>query len=104
MTGQTLNIAEKQGLKFMEYAKCNSISDLRKISAEELQQLSNSNASGRFGVTLDGYVLPSNILEHFQNKKHNQVPIMTGWVTGDGSFGRKQNDRRRIYKGGSNKI
>lgn len=86
MTGQTLNIAEKQGLKFMEYAKCNSISDLRKIPAEELQQLSNSNASGRFGVTLDGYVLPSNILEHFQNKKHNQVPIMTGWVTGDGSF------------------
>jgi para-nitrobenzyl esterase len=41
---------------------------------------------GRFGTTMDGYVLPANIFDHFKNGKHNQVPILTGWVTGDGSL------------------
>ena len=86
MLSQDLASAEKQGAKFMELAKANSIADLRKMSAEELQKLSNNQAAGRFGVTMDGYVLPSNIMEHFKNGKHNQVPILAGWVTGDGSF------------------
>jgi para-nitrobenzyl esterase len=83
---QNLADSEKQGTKFMEIAKANSIADLRKISAEEIQKLSNNQAAGRFGVTMDGYVLPTDILAHFKNGKHNQVPIMTGWVTGDGSL------------------
>lgn len=83
---QNLAESEKQGLKFMEKAACASISDLRKKNADELQKLSNAQDIGRFGVTMDGYVLPTNILEHFKNEKHNQVPILTGWVTGDGSF------------------
>ncbi len=78
--------AEKQGLKFMAKAQCSSIADLRKKSAEELQKISNGQDAGRFGVTMDGYVLPTDILEHFKRGKHNQVPILTGWVTGDGSF------------------
>jgi para-nitrobenzyl esterase len=86
MLSQDLANAEKQGNKFMELARASSITDLRKLSAEEIQKLSNNQAAGRFGVTMDGYVLPTNILEHFQNGKHNQVPIMTGWVTGDGGL------------------
>jgi para-nitrobenzyl esterase len=86
MLSQNLGDSEKQGTKFMEMAKCSSIDDLRKKSAQELQNLSNNSQAGRFGVTMDGYVLPLNIMEHFKNGKHNQVPILTGWVTGDGSF------------------
>lgn len=86
MLSQNLEQAEKQGIKFMELAKVTSIADLRKLSAEEIQKLSNNQAAGRFGVTMDGYVLPTDILAHFKNGKHNQVPIITGWVTGDGSF------------------
>jgi para-nitrobenzyl esterase len=86
LLSQNIEQSEKQGTKFMELAKCNSIADLRKLSAEEILKLSNSQAAGRFGVTMDGYVLPTNILEHFKQGKHNQVPILTGWVTGDGSF------------------
>ncbi len=86
LLSQNLSDSEKQGLKFMEVANCTSISDLRKKSAEELQQLSNKQGFGRFGTTMDGYVLPSNILEHFKNGKHNQIPILTGWVTGDGGL------------------
>lgn len=83
---QNLTDAEKQGIKFMEKAKCNSLAELRSKSADELQKLSNAQDAGRFGVTMDGYVLPTDILTHFKNGKHNQVPLLTGWVTGDGSF------------------
>ena len=83
---QNLTESEQQGLKFMEKANCNSIADLRKKSADEIQKASNLQGFGRFGTTMDGYVLPTNIFEHFKNGKHNQVPIMTGWVTGDGSL------------------
>lgn len=83
---QNLTDAEKQGIKFMEKAKCSSLAELRRKSADELQKLSNAQDAGRFGVTMDGYVLPTDILTHFKNGKHNQVPLLTGWVTGDGSF------------------
>lgn len=83
---QTLTDSENQGLKFMEKANCTSLAELRKKSADEIQKTSNIQGFGRFGTTMDGYVLPINILEHFKNGKHNQVPIMTGWVTGDGSL------------------
>ncbi|MCA0365679.1 MAG: carboxylesterase family protein [Bacteroidetes bacterium] len=86
MLSQNLTEAEKQGVKFMELAKANSIADLRKISADEMQRLSNDRNAGRFGVTYDNYVLPSDILAYFKAGKHNQVPIMTGWVTGDGGL------------------
>jgi para-nitrobenzyl esterase len=83
---QNLAESEQQGLKFMEKANCNSIADLRKKSADEIQKASNLQGFGRFGTTMDGYVLPTNIFDHFKNGKHNQVPILTGWVTGDGSL------------------
>lgn len=86
MLSQNLEQAESRGSKFMELAKANSIADLRKIPAEELQKLSGNREAGRFGITMDGYVLPADILAHFKNGKHNQVPLLTGWVTGDGSF------------------
>jgi para-nitrobenzyl esterase len=86
MLNQNLAKAEEQGLIFMKKANTNSFAELRKKSAEELQILSNNPAVGRFGTTTDGYVLPVNLMEHFKKGLHNQTPILTGWVTGDGSF------------------
>lgn len=86
MLSQNLEKAELQGLSFMKKANVNSIAELRKKSAEELQILSNNQEVGRFGTTMDGYVLPVNLLDHFKKGLHNQTPILTGWVTGDGSF------------------
>lgn len=83
---QNLEKSEKQGIALMEKANVNSITELRKKSAEELQILSNNPELGRFGTTLDGYVLPVNLLDYFKKGLHNQTPILTGWVTGDGSF------------------
>lgn len=98
LLSQDLTNSEKQGTKFMELAKCNSIAELRKLSAEDIQKLSNNQAAGRFGVTMDDYVLPKNILEHFKQGKHNQVPILAGWVTGDGSLLGSPNITLEAYK------
>lgn len=81
-----LESAEKKGILFMEKAGVQSILSLRKMSAEDLQTLSNDRALGRFGVTLDNYLLPLNMKEHFSKGLQNQVPILTGWVAGDGEL------------------
>jgi para-nitrobenzyl esterase len=86
MLSQSLPSAEKQGVAFMKVAKCQSIEALRQQPAEVLQQLSNKSEVGRFGVTAEDYLLPTQLREHFGQGKHNQVPILTGWVTGDGRF------------------
>ncbi len=95
---QNLAASEQQGLKFMEKVNCTSIAELRKKSADEIQKASNLPGFGRFGTTMDGYVLPTNIFDHFKNGKHNQVPIMTGWVTGDGSLMGVPNTSLENYK------
>lgn len=78
--------SEAQGTVVMQKANANSIAELRKKTAEELQTISNIREVDRFGVTLDGYVLPANLKQHFEKGLHNDVPLLAGWVTGDGSL------------------
>jgi para-nitrobenzyl esterase len=70
----------------MKKVNANSLTELRNKASIELQEISNNPELGRFGTTLDGYVLPSNLMEHFRKGLQNQTPVLTGWVTGDGSF------------------
>ncbi len=84
--GQNLTEAEEQGVRVLKKANANTIADLRKKSAEEILKLGNAEGIGRFGTTLDGYVLPTDLIGHFKGGKHNRTPILTGWVTGDGNF------------------
>ncbi len=86
MPRKNLAESEEQGVAIMKKANAISINELRKKSAEELQILSNNQQLGRFGTTLDGYVLPIDLMEHFKKGLHTQTPVLTGWVTGDGSF------------------
>lgn len=83
---QNLKTAEQAGARFMEVAGASSIADLRKMPAAQIQAISNEPAVGRFGVTLDGHVLPEDLMGHFEQGLHHQVPMLAGWVTGDGSF------------------
>jgi para-nitrobenzyl esterase len=85
LLSQNLAKAEEVGFNFMKKANASSIAELRKIPAEALQTLSNNREIGRFGVTLDGYTLPTNLMEHFKKGLQNQTPVLTGWVTGDGT-------------------
>jgi len=83
---QDLESAEAQGVKFMEAANVPSIDALRKIPASKLQALSNNPEVGRFGVVLEDYFLPKDLTGHFERGEHNQVKVMTGWVTGDSNL------------------
>jgi para-nitrobenzyl esterase len=94
---QDMATSEKQGLQVMENAKVKGIGDLRKMSAAEIQKLSEGNV-GRFGITLDNQFLPSDLIAHFKNGRHNKVPILTGWVTGDGSLFGESNITLESYK------
>lgn len=86
MLTKDLAKAEEQGLKFMQKARVENLAKLRELPALDIQKLSNDEDLGQFGTTLDGIVLPLNLNKHFKNKLHNKTPLLTGWVTGDGSF------------------
>lgn len=83
---KTLEDAETQGDLLMQRCLAKSIAELRKKPAEEVLKISNGNGMDRFGAIMDGYVLPTNLIAHFENGKHNDVPLLTGWVTGDGAL------------------
>jgi para-nitrobenzyl esterase len=73
--------AEKSGLAFMKKMNSADITELRKKAAAELQA-----AGGNFSPVSDGYVLPENIFQSFNNHQFNDVAMMAGWVSGDGSL------------------
>ena len=85
-SNKTLSEAEQQGEAFMKITGVTSLAALRGKTAEEIQALSSNQKVGRFGTTLDGYFLPVNLLAHFEKGLHNDVPLLTGWVTGDGAL------------------
>ena len=76
----TLEIAEKQGLRFAGSAHAQSIEDLRKMSAEDLMKV-----PGRFSPITDGYVLPKPVPQIFAEGHQNNVAVITGW-NADESF------------------
>ena len=73
--------AEKSGTAFMEKMKATDISELRRKSADEL-----ISAGDNFGLVSDGYVIPDDVASAFKNGQFNDVAMMAGWVTGDGSL------------------
>jgi para-nitrobenzyl esterase len=73
--------AEKAGVSFMEKMKSSNIADLRKKTAEELFA-----AGGNFSPVSDGYMIPKDVIGAFRTGQFNDVAIIAGWVTGDGSL------------------
>lgn len=80
----TLAAAEKNGEAFQKKVNAANLAELRKKTPEEIL---TATQGIRFGVTLDGHVLPTDIYAHFKEGKHNDVPLMAGWVSGDGALG-----------------
>ena len=73
-----LKSGEAEGTKFQDRAGAKSISDLRKLNADDLLKV-----QGRWGLVIDGYVLPPANLT-FTSGKQNDVPLITGWNADDG--------------------
>ena len=96
--GKNLLEAEKQGEMVMQAAKATTIAELRKKTASEIWAISTGKGIDRFGTTLDNYVLPTDITSHFAKGLHNDVPLLTGWVTGDGMLMGSPNTTAEKFK------
>ncbi len=89
LTPGKLQSAEAIGIELQKKAGASGIGELRNKPAVEILKASQDLAGMRMGLTLDGYALPVDFINHFKEGKHNNVPLMAGWVTGDaGLFGK----------------
>jgi para-nitrobenzyl esterase len=77
-----LRASESTGKELADNAGATSVAELRKMSAEEIQE----KIKGRFGPVIDGYVLPEPIPQIFEKNKQNEVSLLTGW-NNDERFG-----------------
>lgn len=75
-----LQAAEAQGARAMTAININSIADLRKLPAEDIEN--KLRAGG--GPIIDGYVLPKAIPAIFGEGKQNKVTLLTGWNENEG--------------------
>jgi para-nitrobenzyl esterase len=83
---KSLKDAEAIGKELQEKAGAASVEALRGKSAEEILELSSKFPFGSFAPVLDDYVLPMDMEALFKNGQHSDVPVLTGWVRGDGSL------------------
>ena len=72
---RTMDEALKTGRETMAELHCNSISDLRKLSAEELV----SYAEQHHHITVDGYALTETPYESYRKGIHNEQAILHGY-------------------------
>ncbi len=71
--------AEEAGAKVVASLGTSSISELRNMKAEDLMK-----GQGVRGPVIDGYVLPTHILDIFIEGKQNPVDLLTGWNEEEG--------------------
>jgi para-nitrobenzyl esterase len=78
--------AEKIGEEVVTKLNLENIEQLRQAPADSLLKIVGKFPYGSFGPTIDGYVLPDQVKNIVHAKKQNQVPMISGWVTGDGGL------------------
>jgi para-nitrobenzyl esterase len=71
--------AEERALTFARAAGAAHISDLRHMSVEDLHKVAYYTLP-----SVDGYVLREDLTTTFAHKRHNDVPLMAGWVADEG--------------------
>lgn len=84
--GISLESAELRGSELTSKLGNLSIQELRKLPAEEIFEKMQKAGGAQFAPVLDGYVLPENLEKHYQSHLQNDVPMLAGWVTGDGGL------------------
>jgi para-nitrobenzyl esterase len=82
---RSLSEQEQLGVTFAEAKGARSLADLRGLSWKDLSAPVTAPASAngpapnfRFGVVIDGYVLPASVADVFASGKQNDVPTLTG--------------------------
>ena len=93
---------EKKGLKFGELAGGKSLAELRKMSAQQILDLSANHEWELFPVVVDGYLFPKSPSEIFEKGEQSRVPLMAGWNSMEGNgamfFGKDQPTKENLAK------
>lgn len=89
MSIKSLKDQEDIGLSLTKYVGKTSLNELKAMSAEELQEKSSTFTGGGLfrsypaSLTADNYSLPETDIEAYKSGIQNDVPLLTGCVTGD---------------------
>ncbi|HYF67504.1 MAG TPA: carboxylesterase family protein [Ohtaekwangia sp.] len=94
----TLREAEEIGQSIAEKASVSTIDALRNLSADSMLALGNTLPFGSFFPVIDGYVVPENMKETFEDRQHRDVPLLAGWVTGDADLSRQEIKSKDDFK------
>ncbi|MBX2900751.1 MAG: carboxylesterase family protein [Cyclobacteriaceae bacterium] len=81
-----LTEAEATGTALSQKVNATGVDALRKLAADSVWKLASTFPYGSFAPVTDGYVLPEDIGTIFKSKKHNNVALIAGWVTGDAAL------------------
>jgi para-nitrobenzyl esterase len=80
--GRTLADAEQAGVRFAEGVGAKSLAALRAMSADDLAKANGAQSQ----ATVDGYVLPQDVYTIFSTGKQNDVPLLIGSNSDEGSI------------------
>jgi para-nitrobenzyl esterase len=80
-----LKAAELSGEKLLQVLQVSHIDELRAMPAD---QLFTAASFFKTPPVIDGYVLPDDLYSMFENDRQNDVPVLTGWNSGEGFPGR----------------
>jgi para-nitrobenzyl esterase len=85
MGSRKLADQEQDGVKFAAAKGAKPLAKLRAMSWQDLTApVAGGGQSFRFGVVVDGYVLPASVSEIFAEGKQNDVPTLTGCNADEG--------------------
>ena len=88
---RALSEAEAIGVTLSQKTPSQNLFGLRALPADTILKWANTIPYGSFFPVVDGYVIPEDPKMIFASEKHNDVPVMVGWVTGDaGLLGQPQ--------------
>lgn len=79
---KTLGQAEVLGASFMREAGASTIAELRKVKADMLP--AGRGVGGSWPV-IDGFVIPDNQYELYENGSYNDVPVLIGYNSDEGA-------------------
>jgi para-nitrobenzyl esterase len=89
LTGRSsvsLSEAEANGILLSTKANVKDLEALRQLPADRVLELAGTFPYGSFAPIVDGHVIPGDPGDIFDEKKHNDVALLAGWVTGDGDL------------------
>jgi para-nitrobenzyl esterase len=88
-----LKSAEVAGLEYVKSKGVNSIDELRKMDPQKF--VSEPDLSTGFPPIIDGYVIPDDLYKLYESGKYNDVPVLLGSTSGEGSIFILKDDYRK---------